>query len=632
MHPRINLLAILSQLSAFSLLSAQPLPGRPPMPQPPAPLSVARLDRVEEVRKALGLSPAYDYLRDLSKVKIAILDYGFAGVDGKRPYLPEDTVVVEHYDVDFIRRHDLGDPGYAKGFEPGNFHGRLMAQIVWGATGSRPEGPKFYLLNANGPTLFRRAVRYAIEAKVDIILFSAVFEGGGNYDGGGPYSGIVDQAVQAGIVWINAAGNFGGRVYNGPVQVGRDGFLQVGRTGSALEFRNRLDENNVTVMLTWNDYQATEDAGTTKDLDLLIEDPQGKVIGRGELRQIASPSESGSGKSLNPRERVVLPSLGASDQPYRIRIQAKGGTFTSTDRIRVLVQATRNAPVPDPTSKKMLPAVELLDASNTGEIYPPADHPRVVTVGDLTLESSIGPTADSRLKPDVVIPDATATFTNGDASAGSSNAAAYFAAIAVTLRAAVPQLNGDHLLRYANSLRTVAKPGEQSREAARRELVKGTPPGLRDVSMRALAAYGYDSIVDRVQEAVGENAPVRLWLNAEGRVVLGIPQRPVELPGLFPNHPFPKHPQLSDEYECYLSLQPGPRGSLRIMDSFRLRADSPHRKPNQPLPQMAPHLVEIRQIPSEPVPLEERTRDSLLQRRWQTPAPGALTGLVRQNR
>ena len=53
-------------------------------------------------------------------------------------------------------------------------------------TGQSPRGPQFYLLNANGPTMLRRAVRFAIDRKVDVILFSNTFDGGGNGDGRGP--------------------------------------------------------------------------------------------------------------------------------------------------------------------------------------------------------------------------------------------------------------------------------------------------------------------------------------------------------------------------------------------------------------------------------------------------------------
>ena len=224
-----------------------------------------------------------------------------------------------------------------------------MAQIVWAVAGSPARGPKFYLLNANGPTMLRRAVRYAIEQEVDVILFCGSFEGGGNGDGRGPINRIVADALAAGIPWVNAAGNYGRRVYDGPVRVLPDGYLRL-RDGSdvaALRFRNHLDENTVTVTLTWNDYREQEDAGTDKDLDLYVEDWAGRRVGAGEKVQVSGSRTPGPDETRNPRERVVLADLPANpvvpsdpDYCYRIRIVAKHGRFTAADRLRVLVTAS----------------------------------------------------------------------------------------------------------------------------------------------------------------------------------------------------------------------------------------------------------------------------------------------------
>ena len=361
----------------------------------------ARLANVAQVRKRLGLVPEYENVRGVESLKIAVLDYGFAGLDSGRRYLPEGAIVVEHYDPNFVRRFKVGDPDYRKPLDPANAHGRIMAQIVWAVTGSSPKGPRFYLLNANGPTMLRRAVRYAIEQKVDLILFSGAFEGGGNGDGRGPINRIVADALAADILWINAAGNAGRRVYNGPVRVGPDGYLRFrdGADGTALRFCNRLDENPVTVTLTWNDYREQEDAGTAKDLDLYVEDRAGKRLAAGEKTQVAGGREAGPDESRNPRERVVLNDLPASAEIYRIRVRAKKGEFTTDDRVRVLVTAARESFV-DPDTGTVDDALTFYDAGGKGELYPPADNPLVLTVGDSSPASSSGPTADHRVKPD----------------------------------------------------------------------------------------------------------------------------------------------------------------------------------------------------------------------------------------
>jgi hypothetical protein len=435
--------SLVALLSCALTVSAQP-------DAPPPKTAVARLANAAEVRKRLGLVPEYENV-GVEAIKIAVLDYGFAGLDGTRRYLPEGAVLVEHYDPDFVRRSKLGDPDYRKPLDPANPHGRLMAQIVWAVTGSNPKGPQFYLLNANGPTMLRRAVRYAIEQKVDLILFSGAFEGGGNGDGRGAINRIVADALAQDIIWINAAGNYGHCVYNGPVRVGRDGYLRFrdDANGDVLRFRNRVDENTVTVTLTWNDYREEEDAGTTKDLDLYVEAPDGKRVGAGEKTQVGGDRQAGPDETRNPRERVVLIDLPADlDHNYRIRVRAKTNNFGADDRIRVLVTSSRDTYV-SPETGNPDDAVTFFDATGKGELYPPADNPLVLTVGDSGPNSAVGPTADQRLKPDLIIPDARAFFTDGAVTAGSSNAAAYFAGVVAVMKAAEPDLRTRHLLRLA---------------------------------------------------------------------------------------------------------------------------------------------------------------------------------------
>jgi len=456
------LLALLAAARVGRAQSGRPTQTGPDGGRP----AVSRMTDSDEVRKRLGLLKDYEGISGVETVKVAVLDYGFEGLGTGRPYLPPNAVVVEHYDPEFVRRFGLGDPDYRKGFEPGNRHGRVMAQIVWAVTGSRPAGPKFYLLNANGPTMLRRAVRYAVEQKVDVILFSGTFEGGGSGDGRGPINRVAADALAAGILWVNAAGNYGRRVYNGPVRVLSDGYLRL-RDGSdvaALRFRNRVDENTVTVTLTWNDYHDTEDTGTDKDLDLYVEDWAGRRVGSGAKVQVAGTRPPGPDETRNPRERVILANLPASpdvpsdpDYCYRIRIRARHGRFTQADRLRVLVTASRDAYM-SPRGDVPREAVEFLDASGEGEVYPPADNPLVLTVGDSDPSSSIGPTVDRRVKPDVILEDSRAFFSDGEVSAGSSNAAAYVAGVVTVLKAAAPSLRPAGLLRLAQQGPAVKAP------------------------------------------------------------------------------------------------------------------------------------------------------------------------------
>jgi subtilisin family serine protease len=456
----------------------------------PSAAPATHLVNAQEVRKRLGLVPEFQDFAGIEAMKVAVLDYGFEGAGTGRSYLPENRVLVEHYDPQFVRRFHLGDPEYKKPLEPGNIHGRILAQIIWAVTGNHPGGPQFYLLNASGPTMLRRAVRYAVEQKVDVILFSGSFEGGGNGDGRGPINAIVDLALGANILWINAAGNYGRRVYNGPVRILPDGYLRLRNASdvAALRFRNHVDENTVTITLTWNDYRDEEDAGTDKDLDAYVEDWAGRRIGAGEKHQVSGARAAGPDESRNPRERIVLTNLPASpgvvadpDYTYRIRVRAKSGRFTAGDRLRILVTAERDyylAPEADGPKE----AVEFLEATGQGELYPPADHPLVLTVGDASPDSAIGPTADRRIKPDVILEDSRTYFSDGLVSAGSSNAAAYLAGVAALLKAAEPRLRMRHLLLLAHQCPAVARVPAASRAPA--AAATSPAPALRIQGLR----------------------------------------------------------------------------------------------------------------------------------------------------
>ena len=85
------------------------LPAADPRPRAP---SAARVVNRDAARRQLGLLPYYPTVPGVKDVKVAVLDSGFDGVDGKRPYLPASAVVVEHYDAEFVKKFGLGGDAY----------------------------------------------------------------------------------------------------------------------------------------------------------------------------------------------------------------------------------------------------------------------------------------------------------------------------------------------------------------------------------------------------------------------------------------------------------------------------------------------------------------------------------------
>jgi hypothetical protein len=203
------------------------------------------------------------------------------------------------------------------------------------------------------------------------------------------------------------------------------------------------------------------------------------VVGSSEKKQVSAAGTGKDEESRNPRERIVLTDLAADhDHDYLIRIKAKSANFTATDRVRVLITSSREGFL-DPKTGAPTDAVQFLDASGKNEIYPPADNPLVLTVGDASPISSVGPTADHRRKPDIILESSDAAFSNGDLTSGASNAAAYFAGVVALMKAAEPGLRTRHLLYFAhqdNTTSVLIGPPDMGPPPAQSQIVARRPP------------------------------------------------------------------------------------------------------------------------------------------------------------
>ena len=421
----------------------------------------------EDMLKSYGIA---DYLeraivkKNLPGIKIAILERGFAGAE-EEGNLPPGSIIVNQYDEEMINQFDL-NPGYEA--PPANeAHGRRVAQLVWAMTGmSYDVAPQIYLLNANGLTNFRRAVRYAIQEKVDIIVYAQNWEYGGNYDGEGFVNATVYEAIEAGITWINAAGNYGKAVYNDSIQTTEEGdllFSKVNRSQNKdkLFFSVKSDEKDVRVLCVWNDFSTDRDYQAVKDLDLYIYeydgDKLGNIVGQSAYAQItvdSSVSEELSQRQSSQlaREEVFLSTL-RKDKRYAVVIRDVSKNFSeSKDKIRVIVQANEGVLTFD-------------DYTEGGEIMIPADNRDVIAVGDLSESSSSGPTVDFRRKPEVILPPwiregqtnvyseiPYAVFSDDVVVAGTSADAAIFGGMVAVYKANKPGITRTELLMIAGRL------------------------------------------------------------------------------------------------------------------------------------------------------------------------------------
>ncbi|MBF0315760.1 MAG: S8 family serine peptidase [Oligoflexia bacterium] len=334
----------------------------------------------------------------LSNLKIAILDNGFHGHSPEKKDLPASTEMISSYS--------------GGGFVSGNPlewtpHGLRMAQIVWAVIGKpyyQSLAPKFYLLNANGLTNLRNSVKFAIDKKVDIILYSQNWEYGGNFDGRGFINAIVNEASSRGILWINAAGNYGSSVYNGKVEE------------RILRFENLLDENSLAITLSWNDFQESEDYQTNKDLDFELLDESGKVIDIANRAQVKKNADDSRKSTSHARERLTVT---LSRGHYSIHIKKMAGAFAHTDRMRLTL-----------LGQKSDNSINFINHTSDDEIMIPGDNKSVLTIGSKESFSARG----KNNKPEITIAHSEIIFSDGTQNRGTSNAAAIVAGVALLIK------------------------------------------------------------------------------------------------------------------------------------------------------------------------------------------------------
>ncbi len=305
----------------------------------------------------------------IERVKIAVLDNGFRGYrDEIGKTLPADT------DIQFAEG-PLTPP------EPQETHGLVMAQIVSELMTNggirRDLGPQLFLFNSYGFTNFNNAIDQAIQSKVDVILYSQVWEYGGNNDGHGFINTEVNRALSAGILWVNAAGDFGQTTFNSAIQNDKDDWIHLPNSNNSVEVECRTSSMGncpIRIVASWNDYKDQVDSGTLKDLDLYLFDDTLNLISSSGLRQvekIAEDKEHGEvGYSLYPREIIQTE---VKSGRYLIRLKNRSLNFKDRDRLRITVSG----------EGLILPGADLKE-----NLLVPADNSGVITVAGTELREN----------------------------------------------------------------------------------------------------------------------------------------------------------------------------------------------------------------------------------------------------
>jgi len=339
-------------------------------------------DIVSEGASVIGSDQVNSLGNTGSGIKVAIIDIGFditilesMQIVSNDPELPASSIVEA---MSFRADEDITAGGSTN-------HGTATAQIVLDVA---PDA-QLYLYNINTDVEMLELINFLInERDIDVVSMSLSWFGVGAFDGTSDISQAVANVRNSGTLWVNSAGNYADRHYMGQFSDVSDGdgnheyfsgdeTIQINVQGAQI----------VTIFLTWNETWGL--ASNNYDL---------------RVGQFHGPNFFTIASSLGPQS-------GTHDPIEAVSFVAGTGTYH--------VVITR-------ASGSLIADLELFSLSHnfaeynvaSSSITIPADSTGSFTIGAFNWNtgqresfSSIGPTNDGRIKPDLLAPDGVTTST-----------------------------------------------------------------------------------------------------------------------------------------------------------------------------------------------------------------------------
>ncbi len=347
-------------------------------------------------------------------VKVAVVDLSFTGYLSARGTELPSTVVARSFRSDGLVEDPELDADEQR-------HGTAAAEIVY----DMAPGAQLYLVAFDTDVELATAVDWLIAEGVNIVSYSLGNPLGGAGDGTGPVNDIVTRAADAGILWVNAAGNETDRHWSAKwTDADGDGFqdFSPGGEGNTIDL---LEGEHVEIDLKWNDpFDAS-----CNDYNLDLYDSLGFLVAF----------------SINVQDCYTFPPVEMIEfvAPYSDDFSIGIQRFDADGAARFDLYVDFDCLLGCPSLEYVVPA---------GSIVPPADNPAVLAVGAVpwnspnTIEdfSSQGPTTDGRIKPDLVAPDRVSTSSYGAYSlwspgfGGTSASAPHVAGAAALVKQANP--------------------------------------------------------------------------------------------------------------------------------------------------------------------------------------------------
>ena len=302
-------------------------------------------------------------------------------------------------------------------------HGTACAEIIHDIA----PGAELLLVAFEDLVSWGERLDYLIESRVNIISHSFGFDNLFPPNGNHMIAKAVDRVAAAGILFVTAAGNEAEHYYQGTWQDNNgDGFLEFGKQHLKQVLIHGKSYEATEVRLRWND-----PFGASKhDYDLFV-------------------VKAGFFNTWNISEDN--PDIVASSRDVQSGQQDPLELLSFESEEEVLYAIVRH----DPASPINSSQTFYLWASNSisedlrtpaGTLSLPGDARGALSVGAISVDSlavqsfsSRGPTADNRVKPDLVAPDSVSTFSFGERRfSGTSASTAHVAGAAALVLSTNP--------------------------------------------------------------------------------------------------------------------------------------------------------------------------------------------------
>ncbi len=348
--------------------------------------------------------PSY---RQESQGKVCVLDAGFRGY---KSLLGEE--LPSQVEVKSFRSDGKLNPSK---------HGTACAEIIHDMA---PQAP-LWLVNFNTEVEHHQAVNWIINQGIEIISYSIGWFNAGAGDGTGPICADVQRAADNGIIWVSAAGNQAESHWSEVFKdKDNDNWHNFSGDDEILSFPVNANQK-IQVYMSWDDWgtwNGTDYSGSSQDYDLSLLRWNGSdwiEVERSTNRQTGTQWPTESIRMVASNQAGTW---GIAISRHKAKQNVKFNVFILGNSAAIEYDKPR------------------------GSLVVPADSPSALAVGATSWQddsyhtySSRGPTADKRIKPDLVAPSGVTGSTYGELGFfGTSASTPHVAGAFALLRAKTP--------------------------------------------------------------------------------------------------------------------------------------------------------------------------------------------------